>query len=506
MESDSILGKGDRSPYVRLLKTLADKPILAGKIRALRLSKAEPEFDNIHKIRAALQNLTLDWSLVGRLRRCLNRSGAASLLLAHAPQVELVECEMANCKSGIPWMLSGILGLEDKVDFHNEIRRIDDRFAFLVEEAKLFFNSDPRNMNTQLTGRLRNKSVNYSPLQNLREVRIMAKDVKEAFLLAWSIEPILLNPNLKTLRTRGVDWYMDEKEMFVWPTHQSNLECLDLQQTILDGNTLKKIMTRCPKLKSLFIDLADLYTKRDDSVPDDNLRGGRSHYGSDSDDEEQYDDGSFSDPDARHGDPVCDVDVNLTDISNVLREHGGNIEELAFCTFLYEQDWIYYSWGGIGSLRELTKLRYLKIEHWKLLGSQDDDLYDNHSMNSSAPSLKYKRFSDVLPASIETLYIYNIDVHPGASYKIDEAETINALVKAFLAEAETWAPNLQKIVVEWWQSTWKWEDFCERDWSRETVDDGWDIKFIEAPFEHELPEEHHKMIHVILTKKEKGRN
>ncbi|KAM0299400.1 hypothetical protein ACHAPM_007441 [Fusarium culmorum] len=196
---------GRSSPYVRLLRTLADNPILAGKIRALQFSKAEPEFDTIHKIRAALQNLTLEWSLVGRLRRCLGRSGAASLLLAHAPQVELVECEIANSKSGIPWMLSGILGLEDKVDFYNENGRIDDRFAFLVEEAKLFFKSDPRNMNTQLTGLVRNKSVNCNPLQNLKELRIMAKDVKEAFLPAWSSEPILLNQNLKMLRTRGVD-------------------------------------------------------------------------------------------------------------------------------------------------------------------------------------------------------------------------------------------------------------------------------------------------------------
>ncbi|KAM0299399.1 hypothetical protein ACHAPM_007440 [Fusarium culmorum] len=267
-------------------------------------------------------------------------------------------------------------------------------------------------------------------------------------------------------------------------------------------------MTSCPKLKSLFIDLADLTKKcndGDDGGDDDpNVdSGARSHYVSDSDDDGQDDHDSPDDTDDADVERICDIDISLTEFGDILREHGGNLEELSFSTFHCQQDLVLEVWGGIGSLRELTRLRHLKIHYWDLLGFLDGDDSEDDPIVSS---LKYERFSDVLPASIETLYLYNGKRHPYGYYQQDEADGSNSLVKALLAEAETWAPNLRKVMVERWENKYQWEKLCEIQWSRETIDDRWDIRFAEGRFEYEVFSADFIMTLVILTKKEKGHN
>ncbi|RGP71541.1 hypothetical protein FSPOR_3247 [Fusarium sporotrichioides] len=458
IDSAFDLTSGNKHLYVQLLRTVAENPTLAGKIRALKFSRAERGYDTIEEVEKVLEvlNVDLESALKYRLERCLTCSCATSLLLAHTPNVELIDCTIGDRMSPMPWMLSSILSSEHMVDFKD--RRTEKHYKVLSEQAQFLLRHEQRKGDHQQppTDVVRNLSVEHNPLPSLKEVRIKAKDVSKGFIPAWTIEPILLNPNLKVLRTLGIDWYMEEEDSFKWPTHQSNLECLDLKETIAESDTLKTIMTRCPKLKSLSVDLANLYRRGD---------------GDDDGDDE----------------PIYDFVIDLTEFGGVLRKHGGNLEELSFSTFHHGDEYDENTMGGFGSLRELTKLRILRAEYDNLLSEFEGNFY-------------IERFSDVLPASIETLHLFNGRRTPPI---FCGPEILNAshFVKALLTEAETCTPNLRKVVVEWWGSVSLEEEFCERDWSRETIDDTWDVKFMKGNFEHEYHIEGYVMTLVILIKK-----
>ncbi|KAL3588368.1 hypothetical protein FPOAC2_10522 [Fusarium poae] len=479
-----------------LIRTLHSNPTLAGNIRALKLVEVSGYRENVDFERA-LDHLNLEPSLASRLKTRLFCSGGVdSLLPLYTPQVQLIDYTMTNYDSNRHWMMSGMLGLEVDVEIlWHKIRYIGDRS---IDQRDLSYSPDEQKINQQaLTDAVGNMSVNQGLFPNLEEVRLRGQDIRSGFVAAWSIEPILLNPNLKTLRTFGVDWYMGGKQKFVWPTHQSNLECLDLQETVIDADTLKSIMTRCPKLKSLSIDWADIYQKATykdaiDQALDRGLNGymDRSNYGSDDDDDDDYDQDSPAPPD-----PVYDIHVDLTGFGDVLREHGRDLEELAVSTFNYKNtEFESYCEGYIGTLRDFTKLKHLKIDCHDLLGVDNEDFIHGPRM--------INELGHVLPTSIETLYLYNEIQHPGTYWEPGPCNT-ETLVKEFLAEAETCAPNLRKVVVEWYESKYEWKEICKTYWSRETIDDGWDVQFIEEKFEVEFCDEQHKMALVVLTKKDK---
>ncbi|KAL6925281.1 hypothetical protein FSHL1_002526 [Fusarium sambucinum] len=307
--------------------------------------------------------------------------------------------------------------------------------------------------------------MHYNPHPNLKEIRIRAKDIREAFVPAYSLDPIFFNSNVKTLRTLGIDWYICGWTRPGYEWYPCDLECLELKQTVTDASTFKVIMTIFPKLKSLSVELADLCQKVHDG----------------------------------DSDPIHDFDIDVDRFGDVLREHGGNLEEFSFSTSHFQND--FNKWfirGSIGSLHGLTKLRHLKFEYGDFLGefaigNIDDDSYQ--------VGLHEERLSDILPTSIETLYLYNGQRRPTKFPGSHIANASNPIIKAFLAESETCAPNLQKVVVEWFESESTWGKICKRDWSRETIDDRWDITLVKEEFDYLMYAEGCEMAHVIFTKR-----
>jgi hypothetical protein len=373
------------------------------------------------------------------------------------PHVEVVDCTIEEPNSPTPWMLSGTLGLEDELDVVHEYRSaVECRNYFPYKESFMFFEAqDAEGTNQQpLPSTVKDTYANYG-LPNLREVRVRAGDEDDTIIPAWTIEPVLLNPNIKTLRTLGIDWY-GQQDNLKWPTHQSNLEHLELRETIVDADSFKIIMTRCPKLKSLSVDLASLSRQADD--------------------------------------PFYNLEIDLTRFGDVLRDHGGELEELCFSTFHHIEDDEQDVLGSLGSLRELTKLRHLKVDHEVLLGKFD------------TPQNIW-RFRDVLPASLETLYLYNGRRSPYSYPGLEiPSDSNNLAVKTFLHKAKLCTPNLRKFVVEWYEYEDEDEDegVGEEQWSRETIADGWDVKFVEEEFEYELWFPGFTMTHVVFSKKETG--
>ncbi|KAH7208783.1 hypothetical protein DER44DRAFT_808881 [Fusarium oxysporum] len=305
---------------------------------------------------------------------------------------------------------------------------------------------------------------------NLTDVRIRAVVGEKDIQSAWVIEDLLFNPSLKILRTFGTAWYGTELSHFKWPTHKNyNLEYLDLMEAYIDAEGLLTVLTRCPNLTGIAIRLPDEYRKLLDQY--------------ETEDSEN-----------------ADCTINLDDFGNVLRKFGQNLEEVDFNTFFYDSysaDYLCRSpiSGIIGSLRELKSLRHLKLSKEALIGESESLL----------------RLSDVLPESIETLYL-----HCGKVYELEdwvefERELYKQEVYKLLLDG---MPNLREIRMERYDDWHEFgqynpdlddvpyfdaddpEDYCnpedldyfrseyiypkEAEWPAELHVNGWDVDIVEA--------------------------
>jgi hypothetical protein len=355
-------------------------------------------------IGSAMKNLDLPPSLKRYRKGLLTRCGFAALIIAYMPHVQVVDCTTEGLSTPLSWLLSKSL----------DVRRRPMGFSHISQSV--FFNDEDEDGDNEDQDEYQSISkatfANYC-FPNLTEVRIRAVDDENGIQGAWVIEPLLLNPSLKILRTFGTAWYGVELSDFVWSTHKNyNLEYLDLVETYIDAEGLRTILTRCPNLKGIALRLPD---------EDRELL-------------KQYDrdDGSLGD----------DCIINFNDFGDVLRKFSQNLEEFNFNTFFYDSYSTDYRCRGpiegiIGSLRELKSLRHLKLSKEALIGE-------------SKPLL---RLSEVLPESIETLYL-----HCGKVYELEdwvefERELYNQDVYKLLLDG---MPNLREIRVERYDD---WDDF-----------------------------------------------
>ncbi|RKK49384.1 hypothetical protein BFJ67_g6919 [Fusarium oxysporum f. sp. cepae] len=286
---------------------------------------------------------------------------------------------------------------------------------------------------------------------NLTDVRIRAVVGEKDTQSAWVIEDLIFNPSLKILRTFGTAWYGEELSCFEWSAHKNyNLEYLDLMETYIDAEGLMTVLTRCPNLTGIAIRLPDEYRKLLDQ---------------------------YETEDSENADCI----INLDDFGNVLRKFGQNLEEVDFNTFFYDSysaDYLCRSpiSGIIGSLRELKSLRHLKLSKEALIGGSESLL----------------RLSDVLPESIETLYL-----HCGKVYELEdwvefERQLYKQEVYKLLLDG---MPNLREIRMERYDD-WHEFDYCnpeeldyfrseyiypkEAEWPAELHVNGWDVDIVEA--------------------------
>ncbi|RBR08228.1 hypothetical protein FVER53590_05600 [Fusarium verticillioides] len=357
-------------------------------------------------VRSAIGKLDIPHVLKRMMKVHIADSGFAALVLAYTPHVQVVDCTIGRTKI-LPWLLSaspeagrplGWLERRHRGGIYTQEYDFSDEEDFVIDYEKEFSEEE-----YQQKGSSKGTFTNYR-FANLAEIRLRAVENPGAIERAWTIEPLLLNSRLKTLRTLGTAWYGDAFTNFVWPEHKNyNLEYFDLMESYIDAEGLKTILTRCPKLKGISIRLPD--EERDMPIV----------YGGMDVDEE-------------------DCALNFNDFGDVLRKHGQSLEELDFNTFFFESYSTYNRERGpgegmIGSLRELRSLRHLGASKEALIGNVEP----------------LSRLSEVLPESIETLHLYCSKIWETRDWVDSDRELQNQHVYRLLLDC---MPNLREIRVE----------------------------------------------------------
>ncbi|KAF9769713.1 hypothetical protein IL306_012804 [Fusarium sp. DS 682] len=347
-----------------LLRTILENPQLAEQIRAVSLTDNVLRWAHADILRkdgsegivlSALMKLDVPPALRKRIWELSTYCGFAALLLAYMPHVRFVDCTADDPRTPLPWLLS--TNLDIKEGFHGYPQSWSSSF---VDEGDYDYgDSEDEDIQDQEADQGISKTTfaNFS-FPNLTEVRIRTVDNENYTQSAEMIEPLLLNPTLKILRTFGTAWFGHTlAELESLEDKNYNLEYFDLMETFIDAEGLMTILERCPKLKGVSIDLPDDFRERPMEHEDDNFI------------------------------------LNYHDYGTVLREHGQNLEEFNLHTFHFEESYSRPGEGRIGSLRELKSLRHLKLSKDSLIGIP----------GSEQPPL---RLSEVLPESIETLFLY----------------------------------------------------------------------------------------------------
>ncbi|KAF4968397.1 hypothetical protein FSARC_4194 [Fusarium sarcochroum] len=361
-----------------------------------------------------LGTLDLPPAVAEHQRKCVYsryEASFAALIVAYMPQLQFLDYTLWGDKGPLPWMLSGSLGLEEKILQNLEI---DSH----VDDGSMDHEDNDEDGKQQLQSIPKDTFANYG-LPHLTEVRIRTRNSLNGSTPAWVIEPILLNPTLKTLRTLGIDWSTGEIEHLKWPNHETNLEHLDLKESIIDAAGLKSVLTHCPKLKGVSIELAEVN---------------------------------------RECQPGQDWEVDLDHFRDVLQKYGRGLEEFDLLTVEYSSN---HSVGGgrLGPLRELSKLRHLKVIKAELL----DDM-------ALSREERHLTLGEALPLSLETLYLHcDGRFSGGESYKV-KRRSMNEAVYDFILENKL--PNLREIKIE---------RLCNEsgrrgiEWPVEFKMDGWEV-------------------------------
>ncbi|KAJ4268905.1 hypothetical protein NW762_002976 [Fusarium torreyae] len=411
-----------------LLRTLVEDPQFGKQVRVASFNDCSAftwNLDNSYKdlVEGGMKKLTLKalraLDLPPALKRHLRASFAsykvsfAALHVAFMPRLQFLDCTLTDDRSRLPWIVSGSLGLE-KENLENMRSDSDTDYESDHEDG-----SD--NDKQQLQSIPKDTFANYG-LPHLTEVRLRSQISDSGVTPAWVIEPILLHPTLKSMRTLGIDWSVSEIHNLKWPNHRSNLEYLDLKESVVDHAGLESVLTRCPKLRGLSIQLVD---------------GGREHW-------PDYDDWT--------------VDLEL--FRRALQEYGRCLEEFDLLINGYNS--MHPIDDGriarLGPLRELSNLRHLKVTMAELL--DDPTLLDEE---------EHLTFSEALPLSLETLYLHWDDRYFSAEYYKIRRQGINEEAHNFLLENKL--PNLREITFERCYN----ESEKEIEWPDELKVDGWDV-------------------------------
>ncbi|KAJ4246051.1 hypothetical protein NW762_013796 [Fusarium torreyae] len=396
---------------VRLLRTLCEHPQLGQCVRdvsfedrifrrGLDSQLGDTTLSNI--LKTGLASLNLPPPAIQRLERSLSRRcGLAALAASYMPHLRLIDCTLRLNDSSLPFMLSGRLGSER------------DSLGQLEEQNEAC--EDDHNDEEQTNGKyapisMEGISTNYT-FPNLTEVRIKG-NCCDATTPVFVVEPILLHPTLKRLRTLGIRWNGEESRQLKWPDQRSNLQYLDLKESIIDAAGLRSVLSRCPNLKGLLIEMAGY--RREEGLSEDGWI------------------------------------VDLNDFGNILRELGRGLEELDIHTLEYKS--YRCTDGRIGSLQTLSLLKHLKID-------EEDFL----TVRGMAPAL---RLNDTLPPTLQTLYLHWGQEYYREDFHKSERQRVNKAIHSLVMGGEV--DNLREIQVERYHN-----DTMEGEWNFELKLDGW---------------------------------
>ncbi|EEU36408.1 uncharacterized protein NECHADRAFT_86995 [Fusarium vanettenii 77-13-4] len=400
--------------FVQLTKRLVSNPQLGHDIRSITLDN---DFEHGHDdVRKVLRSTWLSLDAPISFKKQLGKEiadykmpGIAPLILALSPQVRLVDFTFDNASPCTSWILSGRPDLEIivKEDYYGSNIELTEEDEQALKEYEL--------------GR-GDTHANYG-LPHLEEVRIRHSDCTDSHTPIDYLEPVLLHPNLKTLRLLGIGWLSSPISNFKFPNEPCNLETLELKECLFDDLSLKNILTRCKKLKWLSMETAD--ARRDDRHLHD----------------EEW-------------------DVDLSRIGNVLRSHGHNLEYFSLHTIEYD-NWGFCN-GRLGSLRNLKSLRHLKVILNSFTGRVRAPWETDQEQEIP--------LAEALPPTIETLHLHWDDEYYSHHEYKGFCDKHNGAVFKLLMAADSF-PNLRKISMERYGGK---REKGESEWDKSV--DGWEVE------------------------------
>ncbi|KAH8887234.1 hypothetical protein GQ53DRAFT_827404 [Thozetella sp. PMI_491] len=224
---------------LKLLRTLCQAPWLAHSVRSLTLSDLALQDQSLpgqkQLIDDTIRSLQIPPSLRGRLESSMEESYSEtvpflSLVVALTAHVRHVSVTNTENPATLAWLLSGSAEIDD----------YDDDQSF-------------------------QKYTNYG-LPHLRDLSFFGES--QVPLSISALEPVLLRSGLKSLCLGFIDWRSDQINKMQFAHRTSDLPAISLQHAAVDGNSLRDIFTRFPRLRSLSISLADAYLEFSDSNSD----------------------------------------------------------------------------------------------------------------------------------------------------------------------------------------------------------------------------------------------
>ncbi|KAM0549178.1 hypothetical protein ACHAPJ_009487 [Fusarium lateritium] len=332
------------------------------------------------------------------------------------PHIQVVDVAHHHLDSLLPWMLSGSPSSEDDLRMNP---RSDSHQSTGDDEDE--HDDDDQVMSgmsgsyTEEQNRIERPAsyFDYS-LPFLTEVRFRT-DTSDETTGVWEIEPILLHPTLKNLKTVGIDWSTGGIERFKWPSRTSSLQQLQLRECIIDSDGLESVFIRCPMLQSLSMHMS--FDRKES-------------------DETDY-----------HGGAQI---INLDKFGCILRDQGHNLHKLDIDTSLFGRYHILE--GHLGSLQELSMLRHLRVSL--------EDLLDKKAMPADAWELMPVMYlGNSLPHSLEKLYL-----HYGGrrSYWGSDGKPPGALdEELYYSMIQNRLPRLREIRIERPDQAGQWNQFME---------------------------------------------
>jgi hypothetical protein len=419
----------------RVLRTLSEHPQLGQHVHNVSFDDdAEGAYlrhqpldrDTLHKIlRASLDSISLPPPVMRGIKESLlerrQRSGIGALFMAYMPQSHFVDCTVHRDDTPLPLMLSGCLGLEESLlgDLDGQDKEDQEDTKTYGQQRK----TRPKDMPTACT------------FPHLTEVCIRTANYEDVTPFS-TIQPIFRHPTLKTLRALGIDWIGKDKKPLMWPTQDSNLQYLDLKESIVDSAGFGDILTRCPSLKGLSIEMA-------------------AHHRESLEHSENW-------------------EVDLDEFGKLLRQFGQNLEEFAINTVNYNN--FHGTQGRLGSLQTFTSLKHLKTGRDELLGPIRG-LYDEEE----TPAL---RFDEALPPFLETLFLYPSRYDYGSRNRAAREE-----LQEFITRCEM--SNLREIQVELNYSE------TDEEWDPDSKVKGWDVSVTTEYFQ-DIPESSGRMRTILV--------
>ncbi|KAI1134102.1 hypothetical protein F5Y05DRAFT_399687 [Hypoxylon sp. FL0543] len=308
----------------RLLRTLTQRPDLAEAVRAIDLDWKDVPANVLQDLFEARRgHLNLPENVETQLSDALRAGNAGAeviLILSVLPNIKLLEFA---CNHDAVAMVTRFFG--------------------------------------DIAGSLEEQSGQKRPLSQLKELRLRHWDTEGATMIA-DVDDMLL-PTVRILRGWAMNWEV-YPGMLETPQRQLKLEHIDLSDSLCNAEGLANILSRCPDLRSLWI------------------QWGSSTVGG--------------------GD-----ELDFTRMGAALRAHGRKLEELMLDfreEFTYDQG---EGIGRIGSLRELSSLKMLAIQQDVLVGDETESDEDSDSDSSDSSRHPALTLEQVLPASLEKLRLYS---------------------------------------------------------------------------------------------------